>query len=157
MWEANNPSVNCFLITTSIQNKCSWLGTHSLQIVGWFSKSRCITLVLHLDILPPFQIIGRLTFWLKFDHLSYSKFCAKYYFFCCGLLYQYKFFKSDLNLTMFVQIFWIRQVVKLDVTKVKWSIIRNGGSNNEMCYSTKTNKFSPTKQGLFCWRKATMP
>ena len=115
MWEANNPSVNCFLITTSIQNKCSWLGTHSLQIVGWFNKSRCITLVLHLDILPPFQIIGRLTFWLKFDHSSYSKFCAKYYFFCCGLLYQYNIFKNDLNLATFAQ----RRVIKLRVEKVK--------------------------------------
>ena len=42
---------------------------------------------------------------LKFDHSSYSKICAKYHFFCCGLLYQYKFFKNDLNLTIFVQFF----------------------------------------------------
>ena len=41
---------------------------------------------------------------LKFDHLSYSKICAKYHFFCRGLLYQYKFFKNNLKLTMFVQI-----------------------------------------------------
>ena len=42
---------------------------------------------------------------LKFDHSSYSKICAKYHFFCCGLLYQYKFFKNDLNLTIFAQFF----------------------------------------------------
>jgi len=40
-------------------------------------------------------------FVLKFDHSSYSKICAKYNFFCCGLLYQYKIFKNDLNLTIF--------------------------------------------------------
>ena len=37
----------------------------------------------------------------KFDHSSYSKIYAKYHFFCCSLLYQYKFSKNDLNLTMF--------------------------------------------------------
>jgi len=37
----------------------------------------------------------------KFDHSSYSKIYAKYHLFCCELLYQYTFFKSDLNLTMF--------------------------------------------------------
>ena len=42
---------------------------------------------------------------LKFDHSSYSKICAKHNFFCCGLLYQYKIFKNDLNLIMFAQIF----------------------------------------------------
>ena len=48
--------------------------------------------------LPPFQIIVRLTFFdLKFDHSSYSKICAKYHIFCCGLFYQYKFYKNDLN------------------------------------------------------------
>ena len=41
----------------------------------------------------------------KFDHSSYSKIYAKHHFFCCRLLYQYKFFKSDLNLNMFAQIF----------------------------------------------------
>jgi len=41
---------------------------------------------------------------LKFNHSSYSKICAKYHFFCRGLLYQYKFFKNNLKLTMFVQI-----------------------------------------------------
>ena len=52
--------------------------------------------------------------------------CAKYHFFCCGLLYQYKFFENDLILTMFAQIFWIRRVVKLGVRKVKRPIIGNG-------------------------------
>ena len=37
----------------------------------------------------------------KFDHPSYSKICAKYDLFCCGLLYQYKIFKNDLNLAIF--------------------------------------------------------
>ena len=41
----------------------------------------------------------------KFDHSSYSKICAKYHFFCGGLLYQYKIFKNDLNLTIFAQFF----------------------------------------------------
>ena len=41
----------------------------------------------------------------KFDRSSYSKNYAKHHFFCCELFYQYKFFKSDLNLTMFAQIF----------------------------------------------------
>ena len=48
---------------------------------------------------------------LKFDHSFYSKICVKYHFFCCGLLYQYKYFKNNLNLIMFAQIFWR----KLDV------------------------------------------
>jgi len=42
---------------------------------------------------------------LKFDHSSYLKICAKYHFVYCDLLYQYKFFKNDLNLTMFAYIF----------------------------------------------------
>ena len=66
----------------------------------------------------------------KFDNSSYSKIYAKYHFFCCELLYQYKFFKSDLNLTMFAQIFWIRRMIKLDAKKVKWPIIWNGGSKS---------------------------
>jgi len=40
---------------------------------------------------------------INFDQSFYSKIYAKYYFFCCGLLYQYMFFKNDLNLTMFTQ------------------------------------------------------
>ena len=40
-------------------------------------------------------------FHFKFDYSSYSKICAKYQFFCCGLLHQYKFFNNELNLTMF--------------------------------------------------------
>jgi len=39
----------------------------------------------------------------KFD--SYLKIYPEYHFFCYGLLYQYKFFKNNLNLTMFAQIF----------------------------------------------------
>ena len=65
----------------------------------------------------------------KFDHSSYSKIYTKHRFFCCGLLYQYKFFKSDLNLTMFAQIFWIKRVVKLKVKKIKRTTICNVGSN----------------------------
>ena len=42
---------------------------------------------------------------LKFDHSSYSKIYVKHHFFCCELFYQYKFFKSDLNLAMFAQNF----------------------------------------------------
>jgi len=38
---------------------------------------------------------------IKFDHFSYLKICAKYYFFCYGLFYQYKIFMNDLNLAMF--------------------------------------------------------
>ena len=30
-----------------------------------------------------------------------KKNCAKYHLFCCGLVYQYKIFKNDLNLTIF--------------------------------------------------------
>ena len=57
-------------------------------------------------IFSPFQIVGRLTFFIsKFDHSSYLKICTKYHFFCCGLIYQYKIFKNDLNLTIFVYIF----------------------------------------------------
>jgi len=41
----------------------------------------------------------------KFKHLSYSKICVKSNFFCCGLLYQYKFSINDLNLAIFAQIF----------------------------------------------------
>ena len=64
----------------------------------------------------------------KFDHSFYSKIYTKHHFFC-GLLYQYKFFKNDLNLTIFMQIFWIRRVVKLNVKRIKPPIIIwNGGS-----------------------------
>ena len=65
-------------------------------------------------------------FYLKFDNSSYLKICAKYYYFYCGLFYQYKIFKNDLNLTIFVQIFWIRRVVKLRVKKFKRTTIWNG-------------------------------
>ena len=62
----------------------------------------------------------------KFDHSSYSKICAKYHFFYCGLLCQFS--NNNLNLTMFAQIFWIRRVIKLSIKKVKRSIIWNGES-----------------------------
>ena len=69
-------------------------------------------------ILPPFQIIGRLTFSILSltTHLL-QKFVQNITSFCCGLFYQYKFFKNDLNLTIFAQIFWIRRVVKFGVKK----------------------------------------
>jgi hypothetical protein len=53
-------------------------------------------------LFPPFQIIGRLNFLIPSltTHLT-QKFVQKFHFFCCDLLYQYKFFKNDLNLTMF--------------------------------------------------------
>ena len=38
----------------------------------------------------------------KFDHSYYLKIYVKYHFFYCELFYQYKFFKSNLNLTIFV-------------------------------------------------------
>ena len=41
-------------------------------------------------------------FYSKFDHSFYSKNCAKYYLFCYGLFYQYKIFKNNLNLAIFV-------------------------------------------------------
>ena len=41
----------------------------------------------------------------KIDHLSFSKICANYHFFCCELLYQYKILKGELNLAIFVQFF----------------------------------------------------
>ena len=43
--------------------------------------------------------------YIKFDRSSYLKICAKYHFFCCGLLYQYKIYKNDLNLAIFAQFF----------------------------------------------------
>ena len=49
----------------------------------------------------------------KFDHSFYSKIYAKYHFICCGLLYQYKIFKNNLNLAMLAHIlFWKRRAVK---------------------------------------------
>jgi hypothetical protein len=45
-----------------------------------------------------------------------------------------KFFKNDLNLTMFAQIFWIRRTVKLEVKKVKRIIIWNEGNIYLFCY-----------------------
>ena len=42
---------------------------------------------------------------LKFYHLFYLKNCAKYHFFCYGLLYQYKILKNNLNLIIFARIF----------------------------------------------------
>ena len=74
---------------------------------------------------------------LKFEHSSYLKIYAKHHFFYCELLYQYKFFESDLNLTMFAQNFWIRRAVKLDVKKIKRPIIWNGGSSRN-----ETSSFS---------------
>ena len=65
----------------------------------------------------------------KFDQLSYLKIYAKYYF-CCGLLYEYKFFKNDLSLTMFAHFFWIRRVVKFGIKKIKQPIIWNGWSTH---------------------------
>ena len=44
-------------------------------------------------------------------------------YFYYGLFYSYKFFKNDLNLTMFAQIFQIRRAVKLGVEKVKRPLI----------------------------------
>ena len=41
----------------------------------------------------------------NFDHSSYLKICVKYHFFCRGLVYLSKFFKNNLNLTIFIQIF----------------------------------------------------
>ena len=55
-------------------------------------------------LFPPFQIIGRLTFFIPSltTHLT-QKFVQNFHFFCCGLLYQYKFYKNVLNLTMFAK------------------------------------------------------
>ena len=52
-----------------------------------------------LQILPPFQIIGRSTFLIS--SLT-SRFIQKKLQNITGLLYQYKILKNDLNLTMFV-------------------------------------------------------
>ena len=53
-----------------------------------------------------FQIIGRLAFsTLSLTTRLVQKFMQNIIFFYCGLLYQYKLFKSDLNLTIFAQIF----------------------------------------------------
>jgi hypothetical protein len=44
--------------------------------------------------------------------------CAKCQFsFCCGLIYQWKSCKNDLNLIKFTKNFWIKRVVKLEVEK----------------------------------------
>jgi len=57
-------------------------------------------------LLPPFQIIGRLTFLIpSLTTRLIKKNCSKYHFFCCDLLYQHIFFKNDLNLAMFAQFF----------------------------------------------------
>jgi len=58
------------------------------------------------------------------------------------LLYQYKIFKNDLNLTIFAQFFWIRPVVKLWVKKVKRTIIWNWGSSTFWDKSTCNNHVS---------------
>ena len=60
-------------------------------------------------LLPSFQIIGRLIFFISsLITRLIQKIMHNITFFCCGLLYQYKIFKNDLNLTIFVQIFWIK-------------------------------------------------
>ena len=41
----------------------------------------------------------------KLDHSFYLKICIKYHFFSRGLLYQYKIFKNNLNLTIFTEVF----------------------------------------------------
>ena len=70
---------------------------------------------------PQYPLSSKLYFaWLfysKFNYSFYLKICAKYHFFCYDLFYQYKFFKNNLNLTMIAQIFWIRQLVKLEIKK----------------------------------------
>jgi len=62
-------------------------------------------MVAHLVVTPSDSNYRSFEFFnSKFDHLFYSKIYAKYYFFCCELLYyQYKIFEHDLNLTMFVK------------------------------------------------------
>ena len=41
----------------------------------------------------------------KLDHSFYLKIYTKYHFFSRGLLYQYKIFKNNLNLTIFTKVF----------------------------------------------------
>ena len=40
-------------------------------------------------------------FYPQIGHSSYLKLCTKYHLYFCRLLYQYKFFKNNLNLTIF--------------------------------------------------------
>ena len=58
--------------------------------------------IAYCQILHPFQIIDRLTFLtLSLTIRPIQKFVQNITFFCCDLLYQYMFFKNELNLTMF--------------------------------------------------------
>ena len=99
------------ILVNSIQHVCTDLravrhyNNNSKEICIYWLSLIILYFSFFLNILPRFQIIGRWFFDLKFDHSSYSKIYAKYHFFCCGLLYQYKFFKDNLNLIMFVQMF----------------------------------------------------
>ena len=82
----------------------------------------------------PFQIIGRLTFLSQIWPLVLFKNLCKI------SLLLYKFFKNNLNLTMFIQFFWIRRVVKLKVKKVKWHVIWNGGSTKHVNVKTHRHR-----------------
>ena len=71
---------------------------HEVSFIG---QEKNIPLVVHYTpSVPNYRSFD--FFHLKFDHSSYSKIYAKYHFFCCGLLHQYKFFNNELNLTMFL-------------------------------------------------------
>ena len=71
-----------------------------------FSKNVTYLLAWYL-LLPPFQIVGRLTFWIpSLITRLIQKFVQNITsFVVAGLLYQYKVFKNDLNLAMFAQFF----------------------------------------------------
>ena len=86
-------------------------------------------------VLPPFQILVCSTLLTsKVWPLVLFKNLCKISLFYCGLLYPYEFFKNDLNLTIFVQIFWISWVVKLRVEKSNDLQFRmEGVLSNKLC------------------------
>jgi len=109
-----------------------------------------------------------LTFYIKFDHSSYSKNYIKYHFFCYDLLYQYKIFKN-LKFNNGCINFWIRQVAKFRVKKsnelqFETDVVINnkcwlgaGSSSNGSRWNLSTEPWPPYPPCLHCCRLSLAP
>ena len=71
------------------------LAASAILVIGHLLYNLLLTLCSKLSIIYFFNF--------KFDHPSYSKYHAKYHFFCCGLLYQIQIFSNNLNLHKFFE------------------------------------------------------
>lgn len=71
--------------------------------------------------LPPFQIVTRLIFYSNFDHviILFNKFGKNIIFYVMNYFINKSFFKNNLSLIMFAQLFWKIQLVKLKLKKAE--------------------------------------